>query len=605
VRATVRAMSNEGGSNSDLEAEIASCLELPLTPWLELQYAVNFALHGLAFYPKFASIEGLQKIDAVLGGKPPGAILYGVGGHDYNAYTLAVGEFERRLSKAAFERRVRLQGIGSKQSTPTRQEIGSEYFAQPRGLAAGDATGGDDIESEPLDAPPAARARLTTDWRNCLVERSGFVAWLAQAYPNVPPQRIYIHSHPTSEWSDYLPSGRDEVLDRARQGEISPLDAEEWARHNDQPPFASTPTADRFDPMAEPCWSLSMAAAWIIWRAPVSVRHHWNKFRRECRDWGCKVVVYPDGRKKMGWVVDERKPSSLSRTLNGRITGSVVVSPIACHRELWLRFLAGELSATGIAHGQKDRVVIPKHDWIDLEPFAPWDANAIGVKGEGKPRYNSVSVTRAEVMALWEPLPAPVSPVNEYLARVAERSAPVWNEPFWTVWNSLSWIAFQDRDRLCRIEDSDDFRQVISYESHEMKEREPNRVLRDALRRGAMKALGPDGAEIPAARWAFVKTVWEMQCVFRREDVLRLWPESGRGRQPSTVVHKPLSEGEARQLIRDVAAGKGDFISLAEGAQILKERDPSMKRDWARSIVKSVIGNEKRGPKGPRRNSAK
>ena len=95
----------------------------------------------------------------------------------------------------------------------------------------------------------------------------------------------------------------------------------------------------------------------------------------------------------------------------------------------------------------------------------------------------------------------------------------------------------------------------------------------------------------------------ENVCV-QRDGILKEFPErTPRTQTPQEV--KPLSDDAARELIWEAASKKHGFITQNEGEIILRTRDPSMKRDDARGIVKSVIGNEKRGPRGPRNNSAK
>ena len=290
------------------------------------------------------------------------------------------------------------------------------------------------------------------------------------------------------EWPDYVPTERDEILMRARRGDLDPAQAEEWARENGQRPFASMPDENAFDPMAEPYWSLGMTAAWILWRTASSVRNYWNVYRTECWEWRAQEAVYSDGRRERGWKIDQREPVSLFDTLNEATRKhpdpSMVASPTACRGELWLRLRAGELTATGIAHGRKERVVIPKHDWIDLDHFEPDcdDPDAIGVFPEDQPRYFNVQVPKAEVVARWKPLPPVLPPTQENLRRVAERSALAWVEPFWTVWHVLSWIAFRDKDRLCRLEGHGDLRQITLYEQHAMMEQDPHGILRAALR---------------------------------------------------------------------------------------------------------------------------
>jgi hypothetical protein len=90
----------------------------------------------------------------------------------------------------------------------------------------------------------------------------------------------------------------------------------------------------------------------------------------------------------------------------------------------------------------------------------------------------------------------------------------------------------------------------------------------------------------------------------RREEILREFP--ARTPRPQNLQEvKPLSDAAARQLIEDAANQNDGYITLKKGETILRTRDPSMKRDHARTLVKSVIGNEKTGPRGPRNNSAK
>src|ERR1700722_4247291 len=84
---------------------------------------------------------------------------------------------------------------------------------------------------------------------------------------------------------DGAAADRVEIVMQARRGEMSPEQAEAWAREKSQPPFASTPDAARWEPMTEPDWTLAMTAAWIMWRTPEAVRENWNAYRTECSAW--------------------------------------------------------------------------------------------------------------------------------------------------------------------------------------------------------------------------------------------------------------------------------------------------------------------------------
>jgi hypothetical protein len=81
------------------------------------------------------------------------------------------------------------------------------------------------------------------------------------------------------------PSLRDELLARAKLGEITPEEAEDEAlldgcgplevRSYPIDPNQRTEPAD-LDPGTEPAWTLLMALVWIIARDPIAVRAVWS-----------------------------------------------------------------------------------------------------------------------------------------------------------------------------------------------------------------------------------------------------------------------------------------------------------------------------------------
>jgi hypothetical protein len=409
---------------------VGTPFELPRTPWLRLEDAVRFALQGKAY-------------------------------KDHEAYERAVSEVERRLSEAAFAGIVRFRGTRHGDASRVPRNIDFTYFAEPRGLVTLD----NEIHAYPYSAwfEAIANNEVDPEWRDVAVNRTGFVKW-HQAMASVDPP-------------DDTPADRVEVVMRARRGEMSPEQAEAWARHNGQPPFASSPDLALFEPMTEPFWTLSMTVAWIMWRTPEAVRENWNAYRTECSVWHRHSASFADGRRELGWMIDRRDTVSLFDTLNEGARKHpdplMVASPTACRGELWLRLRAGELVATGLPHGRSPRVVIPNHDWIDLNHFEPdcGGPDAIGVYREQQPRYYDVQVPSTEVMARWEPMPPALSPNEEHLRRIAERSALAWPEPFWTVWHVLSWIVFRDKDKLCRVEGRSDLNQLTWYEQPGIQER--------------------------------------------------------------------------------------------------------------------------------------
>jgi hypothetical protein len=65
-----------------------------------------------------------------------------------------------------------------------------------------------------------------------------------------------------------------------------------------------------------------------------------------------------------------------------------------------------------------------------------------------------------------------------------------------------------------------------------------------------------------------------------------------------------LSDDDARPLIRAAMVENGGAISQEKGANIVLKRDPGFGKKRAMALVKEVTGNDKPGPKGPRKNRA-
>lgn len=70
-------------------------------------------------------------------------------------------------------------------------------------------------------------------------------------------------------------------------------------------------------------------------------------------------------------------------------------------------------------------------------------------------------------------------------------------------------------------------------------------------------------------------------------------------------VHQLTSYNEVRKSAYDEVMKLGGYMSLADGVKFIERIEPSLKRDTAREIIRSIVGNKKRGPRGPRKNSAK
>jgi hypothetical protein len=97
---------------------------------------------------------------------------------------------------------------------------------------------------------------------------------------------------------------RDLLLKRARQGELSPGEAEEEAVAQGLGRLTRTP-----DPNAAPrtrvAWTLGMALAWIIWRDLDPVRDHWPEYLAEFAEW--HLLTAADQPEKASWHLKPRE----------------------------------------------------------------------------------------------------------------------------------------------------------------------------------------------------------------------------------------------------------------------------------------------------------
>jgi hypothetical protein len=85
-----------------------------------------------------------------------------------------------------------------------------------------------------------------------------------------------------------------------------------------------------------------------------------------------------------------------------------------------------------------------------------------------------------------------------------------------------------------------------------------------------------------------------------REAVLREFPEEPPLAQSLSI---PAPDEAARAVIRQALADSGGFLSQEKGAEIVRLNIPGFPKKRAMQLVKELTGNDKPGPKGPRKKS--
>jgi hypothetical protein len=89
--------------------------------------------------------------------------------------------------------------------------------------------------------------------------------------------------------------------------------------------------------------------------------------------------------------------------------------------------------------------------------------------------------------------------------------------------------------------------------------------------------------------------------IVRRDELLREFPLEAP--DPSPERPKPVSDDDVRRLIRDELAVHDGYLSQNEGARIVRQRFPNFPKKRAMTLVKEATGNDKPGPRGPRKKS--
>jgi hypothetical protein len=155
------------------------------------------------------------------------------------------------------------------------------------------------------------------------------------------------------------------------------------------------------------------------------------------------------------------------------------------------------------------------------------------------------------------------------------------------------------------------------------------KCLEDLFRKGRLQAIGnmpndPRALEMSVSDWSGLEISaagdFQRMCVWRigqvrvrgqgdfenvrvkREAVLREFPEEPPlDEMPSKGLP---TDDEAKAVIRRALSEEGGFVSQEQGAAIVRSKLPTFPKKRAMQLVRELTGNDKPGPKGPRKNRA-
>ncbi len=160
-----------------------------------------------------------------------------------------------------------------------------------------------------------------------------------------------------------------DVKERVHRGELTPDQAEDWAKTHGHRPFVR-PVGAEPNPAEKSAWPFTLAAAWILTRDVEEAFKLW----RSHKFWGRAL-----------W---QEAPWHKAQT------------------ELWHRLACGQAHATGIKPGATKRVAIPAVEWSDLTWMRIGQVDLISFQRGRSAVYRDVLIVAVDVYRFW-PRPKP------------------------------------------------------------------------------------------------------------------------------------------------------------------------------------------------------
>lgn len=220
---------------------------------------------------------------------------------------------------------------------------------------------------------------------------------------------------------------RDQLIERARYGEISAAEADAEATRLGLDSLSCAPNPNEFRPEDETHWTLVMAVAWIAYLDLHEVREWSARYWEECFDWHWRRWrAAPDGPIHEGWHLEQRSRPTLNLLgISGEIDRAEAGKPLfmsisEARDALWIALREGFIAASGINSETGQRVAIPALEWYELIPVegkGQIDEVRHGLMGAG---YRDILVPSVALRGFWlkpkkrvEELPPTVPPEGD------------------------------------------------------------------------------------------------------------------------------------------------------------------------------------------------
>lgn len=231
---------------------------------------------------------------------------------------------------------------------------------------------------------------------------------------------------------------RDELIERAKLGEISGEAADAEAIWLGLGSLSHTPGPEKFRPEAEPYWTIPMAVAWIAYLDLDEVREWYPPFRAACFHWlWQRWRRGPDGEPLEGWHLEGRQRATLLRLKMGALWDArpaerpQEMSIEEAQKALWLALREGFFAASGIDTETGRRVEIAPLDWNELQPFeGPGETDEVR-RGPLASGYREVLVPSAKMRGYWRRVEKPTLVLPETMPPIGHGYMPLYCAAQW------------------------------------------------------------------------------------------------------------------------------------------------------------------------------
>ncbi len=346
------------------------------------------------------------------------------------------------------------------------------------------------------------------------IEGRSATSWSIRYAQNDVAQGETMGNQKSSTNDDRGAMARNDILQRAKRGEISPEHAEWEAMDAGCWPLA-VQFPPGFDPLGERHWTLFMAAAWIVRRNPNDVCAVWNHYRTKRTKWVESPLAGEDGailEDKKSWTIEPLSPltgGEADELVSGLAGLDAICQPDAAWSELQHALCAGDIVARGTLPETGIKQSISRDDWSNLywlEDDRSQPDHCVFDNAD-RLRYSDVCVESTAIIQNW--------PSRD------ELDAQAFGRPIWTTDMVLHWI--ENRSHV-------GFQSWATLRPHPStspitarRDAPPERALEDELSAG--KVVGYRGGQAEPREYWFGKSVaGEKGVSFERSAICKAWP---------------------------------------------------------------------------------